>query len=50
MLNDLIAGQDERMRDTDLEMKAFLRGLKAGRDYEEPHQSMESALHSYGRR
>ena len=42
-------GQDERMRDSDLETKAFLRGLKSVSPYEEP-QSIDSAIQSYGKR
>ena len=43
------AGQDERMRDSDLETKAFFRGLKSVSPYEEP-QSVDSAIQSYGKR
>ena len=43
------AGQDERIRDGDLETKAFFRGLKSVSPYEEP-QSVDSAIQSYGKR
>ena len=37
------------MRDSDLETKAFLRGLKSSSTFEET-QSVDSAIQSYGKR
>ena len=49
LLSFILPGQDERMRDSDLETKAFLRGLKSTSTYEET-QSVNSAIQSYGKR